>query len=108
MQATPTYSNRLETFQSLAIERINAPSLRPKWKAHFHRNELDAHHSYERLEEAYRFGAEMADSLDFQGRDWSSVARRVRSRWLEQHEPVSWLELHGAIRWGFESYKEAV
>lgn len=89
-------------------ERIDAPQLRTEWRNHFNRNKLHGHHSYNKLEKAYRFGSEMADSVDFQGRDWNAVVHRVKARWLAVNEPISWIELNGAIRCGFESYQQAV
>jgi uncharacterized protein (TIGR02271 family) len=66
-----------------------------------HRKHDKSDLSFDDARPAYRFGADLAESSRFKGKDWSSVKSEAKNTW-EQYNPGTWNEAEHAVKFGWE------
>jgi uncharacterized protein (TIGR02271 family) len=74
---------------------------RDQFRTH-HRDTLGrSEHAYDEHEPAYRYGIDLANHVEYGGREWSEVSPTAREHW-ERQNPGTWAEHEPAVRYSFE------
>ena len=63
--------------------------------------------SYEQCAPAYQYGAQIASSKGYSGRDWNAIEPEVRRDW-ESRSPGTWDRMKNAVRYGWERIHQKV
>jgi uncharacterized membrane protein len=81
---------------------------RAGWRGHYQTQFANTGYKYEQYEPAYEYGWSLRNEARYRDYDWARLEPEARRTWEQRYPGSAWDQIKAAVRYSWESFKEAV
>lgn len=99
--AEPLSADEIDHERQSRTMPVGYDEFEPLLRNHFQENYTGTDYAYEDMDQAYRYGYDLAHHDRYRGRGWEEIERDARDDWEMRNREYAWEDYRNAIRHGW-------